>query len=97
MLKRRSLSTEDGGEHNIFVSDLSKFENYAAISFPSVKRIHFSRFEWKMAKFAQLYFQSVLMMISEHIYFLKFVFLHFSLLMLHLMTNHRSKSQSRTC
>ena len=33
----------------------------------------------------------VLMIISEHFSLLKFVFLHFALLMLHLMTNHQSR------
>ena len=68
MLKKCSLSTDHGGEHSI----LSKIGNYAAISFPPFKGIVV---QVEVSKICPAYFsESVLIMISEHFYFLKFFF-----------------------
>ena len=82
MLKRRSLSTEDGREQSILFATFPGSEIMLRLVFHHLRGIHFS--------------ELLLMIISEHFSFLKFVFLHFAPLMLHLMTNHRSRSQSRT-
>ena len=95
MLKRRSLSTEDGGEHNILSATFPDSGDMLRLVFHHL-RGSTSRGPVEDSKMCPVHF-SELMMISEHFSFLKFIFLRFARLMLHLMTNHQRKSQSRTC